>query len=192
MSEQPNSPAERNNAHAPAAHQRRRWKRGLLIAVVTCVALCVLGGVLLPWWLRQENLRVTLRLGRLADLPTGAHDVRIDGSSSLFSSCYYLRFQAPADAIEAFVAASPGLRGLVAEQFTPAHMYLPSENSSTGIRRDGHRYFHYPDASGCPWFDPTIRVKGRRFEIPQDANANYGEVIINDETQTVYIWVAHS
>jgi len=190
MFEQPDTFAVPNDALSLAARRRRRWIRGVLIATGVCVALCSGAGVLLSRLYRSHTLKVTLQLGRLADLPVGANDVRIDGSSNLFTSCYRIRFKATPDEIEAFVACSPGLRGIAVEQFTPEHMYLPSPDFRNGTDADGHCY--YRTARDYPWFDPTIRVKGRRFEIPQDHNANYGEVLLNAETQTVFIWVAHS
>jgi hypothetical protein len=53
-----------------------------------------------------------------------------------------------------------------------------------------HEYFALDKR--YPWFDPVIKTRGRKYTIPQDHDANYGQVIINDETNVVYITVSHS
>jgi hypothetical protein len=38
-----------------------------------------------------------------------------------------------------------------------------------------------------PWFDPTIKIKGRAYHIPQDKRAYWGQVIVDDVNHVVFI-----
>lgn len=158
---------------------RRKW----LFLAVASVAAVVVGVVLVARVGENEKGRRALGLARLADWPEGATEVRADGTRNAFSMTYLLRFSAPPEAIEAWIRQSPGLKGVSPEQFTPQRMLLPYP--ADGETSTEHRYFH-PDPR-YPWFDPTIRNRGRRYTIPQDRNACGGEVIIDDEAQTVFV-----
>ncbi|MBN1514652.1 MAG: hypothetical protein JXB13_21735 [Phycisphaerae bacterium] len=158
---------------------RRKW----LILAVASVAVVVAAVASVVRVSDNGKVRRALDLARLADWPEGATGIRADGRSNMFSTEYRLRFSAPPEAIEAWIRQSPGLKGVAPEQFTPQHMLLPYP--ADGETSAEHCYFH-PDPR-YPWFDPTIRNRGRRYEVPQDANACWGEVLIDDETGTVYI-----
>jgi hypothetical protein len=73
----------------------------------------------------NSNLKTTLRLGRLAAIPESASDLRIDGTSNLFSSTYYIRFRASAEDIDEFIRNSPGLNGVLPTSFDANHQHLP-------------------------------------------------------------------
>ncbi len=170
-------------------HKHSIWLRRLIAAgAVVFGGFVVLTAVVLAvfYWPLSERAMVSraLDLGRLAALPPSASGVHADGTSNLFSMTYLLRFDAPADEIAAFVAQSPGLRGVAPEQFTAGHMML-QRPAGGGVPADGHRRFRLDPR--YPWFDPTVRLRGRRYEIPQDANARWGEVIIDDERNTVFV-----
>ncbi len=137
----------------------------------------------------NSNLKTTLKLGRLAAIPDSATDLRIDGTSNLFSSTYYIRFQASAEDIDEFVRHSPGLNGVLPTRFDANHQHLPFPKKGE-IGNADHEYFGVDER--YPWFNPIINTRGRKYIIPQDQDANYGEVIINDETNVVYITVSHS
>ena len=153
---------------------------------VCFVAACLLGLLLGAC---HSNLKTALKLGRLAPIPESATDLRIDGTSNLFSSTYYISFRASAEDIDKFTRNSPGLNGVLPTRFDPNHQYLPfSRDDET--RNAMHEYFGLDKR--YPWFNPIITTRGRKYEIPQDHDANSGEVIINDETNVVYITVSHS
>jgi hypothetical protein len=167
--------------HQRKASPARRWIIGGL-ALMTILIVTPPIILMLPLSAGQKAHRA-LDLARLADLPKGASGVKADGTSNMFSMTYLLRFQAPAAEIEAFIRQSPGLQGLAVEQPTPEHMSV--QHSQGGMSLGGHHRFHID--SRYPWFDPTVRNRGRRYEIPQDADARWGEVIIDDETSTVFV-----
>jgi len=149
-------------------------------------AACLLGFLLGAC---HSNLKTTLKLGRLAPIPESATDLRIDGTSNLFSSTYYISFRATAKDIDNFIQNSPGLNGLLPTRFDANHQHLPFSKDDE-IRNAEHEYFGLDKR--YPWFNPVITTRGRKYEIPQDHDANSGEVIINDETNVVYIKVSHS
>lgn len=158
---------------------RRKW----LILAVAGVAVVVAAVVLVARGGESEKARRALDLARLADWPESATGIRADGTRNAFSMTCLLRFSAPPEAIDAWIRQSPGLKGVSPEPFLPQHMLLPYP--ADGETSAEHRYFH-PDTR-YPWFDPTIRNRGRRYEVPQDRNACGGEVIIDDEAHTVFV-----
>ena len=170
--------------------RERTWYVKLLVAGIIGLVFLMIGaaiGIMLLFSLssasEDELARRALDLPRLAELPQSASAIKADGTSNMFSMSYFLRFQAPAEEIEAFVKESPGLSGITPEVFGPQHMHLPfPQNCNMNLM---HRYFR-PD-NRYPWFDPTIRETGRLYNIPNDADACGGTVIINDKTNTVFV-----
>lgn len=150
--------------------------------VAACLLVSLLGAC-------NSSLKTTLKLGRLAAIPESATDLRIDGPSNLFSSTYHIRFRASAEDIDEFIRNSPGLNGVLPTRFDANYQHLPFFKDDE-IRKAEHEYFGIDER--YPWFNPTIKTRGRKYKIPQDHDANYGEVIINDETNVVYITVSHS
>jgi hypothetical protein len=150
--------------------------------VAGCLLISLLGAC-------NSDLKTTLKLGRLAAIPESATDLKIDGTSNLFSSTYYIRFQASAEDINEFIRSSAGLNGVLPTRFDANHQHLPFFKDDE-MRNAEHEYFGIDDR--YPWFNPIIKTRGRKYKIPQDLDANYGEVIINDETNVVYITVSHS
>jgi hypothetical protein len=135
------------------------------------------------------GIRRALRMGRLANLPRSASQIQAGGSSSRYAATLYLRFVATPEDIERFIADSSGLKGVLPEQFGPEHMYLPYRmHASLGSQADRHAYFAELDPR-YPWFDPTIRGRGRRYVIPPDDRGQRGEVVIDDERHVVFIKV---
>jgi len=150
--------------------------------VAACLPVFLLGAC-------NSSLRMTLKLGRLASIPESATELKIDGTSNLFSSTYYIRFQASAEDIDEFIRNSPGLNGVLPARFDVNHQHLPFSKDDD-IGNSEHEYFGIDER--YPWFDPIIKTRGRKYKIPQDHDANGGDVIINDETNVVYITVSHS
>ncbi|MHC4344333.1 MAG: DUF4190 domain-containing protein [Planctomycetota bacterium] len=129
--------------------------------------------------------RKILRAGRLANLPESATELKAEGWHAGFAGAEFLTFRTTPDQIEKFIADSPGIRGLTPELFTPEHMYLPNGEGDDWTRDPNylkHEYF-YPD-SMPPWWKPVR--KGRRYRVPHSQDC---QLIIDDETNTVYIMV---
>ena len=150
--------------------------------VAACLLISLLGAC-------NSNLKTTLRLGRLAGIPQSATDLRIDGTSNMFSSTYHIKFKATAEDIDEFIRNSPGLDGVIPIRFDANHQHLPFVKDDD-FRNTDNEYFGLDER--YPWFNPIIKTRGRKYKIPQDHDANHGEVIINDETNVVYITVSHS
>jgi len=169
---------------------KSRVGRRVAISLITLgclvVGLGVLAFLILLTPSRHDETEMAQRaldFARLAKLPASATAIKADGTDGLFSGTFLLRFQAPAADIEAFLQQSPGLNGVTPMLLTPEQMCLPFPPDGA---RDGRHHCFTLDER-YPWFDPTIRTRGRRFEVPQDANACGGEVFVDDETGTVFI-----
>ncbi|MHC4573302.1 MAG: DUF4190 domain-containing protein [Planctomycetota bacterium] len=142
--------------------------------------------------LRGRRPESILRAARLADLPNSATNVRAEGWSALFTGEDYLMFQATPQDINNWVAQLSSIRNSIPETFNSDHMHLPYKADRKYYTR--HEYY-FPMSSNPQWYDLTIRVNGRKYEIPGDPNKgghNWGTVIINDQTNTVYINVIWS
>ena len=149
--------------------------------VAACLLVSLLGAC-------NSSLKTTLKLGRLAAIPESATDLKIDGTSNLFSSTYHIRFRASAEDIDEFIRNSPGLNGVLPTRFDANRQHLPFFKDDDWNAE--HEYFAVDER--YPWFNPIIKTRGRKYKIPQDHDANSGEVIMNDETNVVYITVSHS
>ncbi|GJM25689.1 MAG: hypothetical protein DHS20C16_21040 [Phycisphaerae bacterium] len=174
----------------------KSWRRRIVVAAFAVLGLMMVSVFSLILWLERDAAKIqgALATGRLADLPVTATNVEVETIGNMFSRQFWLRFEASPEDIEAFISESPGLAGIEPE-------HIGSQPSETNDRRDGDATKVADEVTSSPigtyhdrleWFDPEIRVRGRRYEIPWDKNANYGEVIINDETNTVYINTGHS
>ena len=165
-----------------------RWKR--VFAAVGALVLLAALGVVATTFASGSNLRQALKMGRLARLPEPAYGLRVDGKRGLFSpsSHFYLKFAASAREIDQFLASSPGLVGVQPEALGPERMYLPQSAGSAASRESGDQLYFQP-AERYPWFNPTIRVKGRRYVIPPGADGTHGEVVIDDVGHVVFIRV---
>jgi hypothetical protein len=169
----------------------------LLIGLaVVAVPLSLVGGLKL----RPVNPRGVLKAGRLADLPASATDVRCEGWSGLFTGTDYVMFRASAEDIEKFITQSPSAKGAVPDLLNAEHRRLPyrEEDYAEGHEEsedDYERDYFAPESLAPKWYDVTMKGKGRRYEIPGDPDNkgyNFGSVIINDQTNTVYIRVVWS
>ena len=174
---------------------------GITISAVALVFILVI--ILLFLCLREspaERTERILRAGRLADLPESATEVKVYGWGGIFTGEDYLMFRATHEDIEKFIAKSPSLKGATPEIFDSEHMHLPYQKEEEYYtdeeleNRYKQKYF-FPSHMDPKWYDLTIKVKGRKYGIPGDPNEeghNWGSVLINDETDTVYISVIWS
>jgi hypothetical protein len=132
--------------------------------------------------------------GRLADLPESAVEVKTFSWHGIFAGGRYLMFKAPSDEIDQFISLSPSLKRVDPEIFSADHKYLlqlgnPDYNDPT---YNNHEYY-FSGTMAPKWYDPTIKIKGRLYKVPADnEHHNWGEVIINEETNTVYIRITWS
>ena len=176
--------------------------RGLAFAGITisCLAICLTYMQVLPLFFPLPKIspcqpEEVLPHAQLADLPNSATSVqaiqRLRGDSS---GEQYLMFQATAEDIEKFVVESQGIRDRKPEIFDSDNMYLPRKRRSKFRDKkewqEYSRHEHFRRRSYWPdWFDPTIRLKGRKYDISVSEDYRRGNVVINDKTDTVYIRV---
>jgi len=118
----------------------------------------------------------------------------------MVSGADYLMFRAVPEEIERFIAESPSIKDSIPRRFNSEHVYLPYQKDKES-RTDEQSEYHYDheyfflSPMDPEWYDLTIKVKGRKYEIPGDPQRNghnCGSVIVNDETSTVYIKVIWS
>jgi hypothetical protein len=190
-----------------------RRSRGLLkgrpfaiAGIITSAIPIVLIGMFILWFayrlssgmkLSARKPEAILKDGRLAELPVSATDIKAEGWNGIFTGECYLVFCATPEDIEKFIAESPSIKDTEPEIFSSEKMYLPyCEPNDFTYDADleayfEHKYF-FPRKSQPEWYNIAIRLKGRRYEIPAFKHHNWGSVIINDETNTVYINVIWS
>jgi hypothetical protein len=158
----------------PETKQKKRSGAALWLAVGLAVGTLALGGFAAAraWQsatnaMRQYDVRTVLEWARLAPLPPSAAGVRTEAVTNMFSGSVYLQFTASPAEVQDWLKASPGIR----------------EAETEG---------QAPDSRGSDpaWFTPP---KGSRwYRIPQDHDANYGEVQVDETTGTVYVKASHS
>lgn len=156
-----------------------RNKKAIIYTVVFLILLSI---VFTKWPMlqkpsEQEKLTAGLKLGQLAELPMNATDVKVESKGNLFSKTVYISFKASKEDIESFINSSSSLN-----KMQPAIRDYTNKGSSV--------YFTFSDGT-VSWFNVKTK-KARFYEIPQDKNANYGTVIVDDSTNTVYIRTSHS
>lgn len=165
------------------------WK--LLVAFIAVLVLVAAVGMLAGILGTGGNLRHALEMGRLAKLPDSATGVMVGGTGDTDNVTLYLRFAAPPEDIDKFIADSFGVGHLPPKALGPDHMCLPATARSTDADEAARHVYFGPDAR-YPWFDPTVRTKGRLYVIPRNLDGNSGEIIIDDESHVVYVKVWHS
>jgi hypothetical protein len=147
--------------------------------------------------LKDRDPQSILEDGRLAQLPDSAFGVKAEGWSGMFTGEDYMMFKAEPEDIEKFITESPSLKEVEPELFSAEKQYMPYpekddfESDEEFLEHQKHSYYHLGDYLP-QWYRPMIRNKGRRYEIPAKDSHNWGSVIINDETGTVYINVIWS
>jgi len=175
---------------------------GIIISAIPIV----LFGLFILWFACRLSLglnlsackpEAVLKAGRLAELPQSAKNIKAEGWNSIFTGEDYLMFCATPKDIEKFIAESPSIKDTEPEIFSLDKMYLPyyePNDFTDDADWDAyykHKYF-FTHKSQPEWYKIEIRLKGRRYEIPSFEHHNWGSVIINDETNTVYINVIWS
>jgi hypothetical protein len=121
------------------------------------------------------------------ELPASATNIRVKEQDTFTWTEFYVMFHASHQAIHEFLAASPGVETSKAEFFTPSYHLLPMSTLG-GYSPDADYWQDDPYIhTNVPWFDPTLHGNGRRFKIE---NGNYyGELVVIDDTDTVYLFV---
>ena len=182
----PSAPIEPNAADETRRKRKRLWTIiGSIVMFIIGVAsaLLVLLYVAPPVPSDAELITRILQMGRLSALPEGASEVETGGDSTMFQMTLLLRFDAPPNEIETFLAKSAGLQGVATEVLNPRHMYLPFPPNRVGD--PAHR--HYLPDPRHTWWDPLVQTSGRYFETGPDGDGVITQVIVDDEANTVFV-----
>jgi hypothetical protein len=172
----------------------RRFRRPLTRAVLFVLPGVLVGTLAFYESLPQVRAGALLRLADLAPLPESATAIRVYSWASPFSGEDFLRFTArPAD-IESFLSESRALQGQEPTRFWAQKMRLPIPQpfpSTWDPSGDTNEYFaprrHWPS-----WYKQEIRGPARKY-IVQPPDYHYpGEVLVDDETSTVYVHLCFS
>ncbi|MFA5865501.1 MAG: DUF4190 domain-containing protein [Phycisphaerae bacterium] len=144
--------------------------------------------------LSDRDPRSILKNGRLASLPTSATNIKAEGWSAIFTGEDFLMFKASPDDIEKFLSQSESIKRGTPKLFDHKQMHIPYPNTENAENQSNENDIYFFRSNHWPiWYDPTIKIKGRKYEIPSDVRGhNWGSVIIDDETSTVYISVIWS
>ena len=127
-------------------------------------------------------------------LPQSATAIRAYSWSSPFSGEDFLCFTAPPADIEQFLAHSPALQGQHPTHFSAHKMRVPysKEFLETGRSDNDANEYVTPRGHWPKWYKQEIRGPARKY-IVQPPDYQYpGEVLVDDETNTVYVHLCFS
>jgi hypothetical protein len=173
---------------------RRKLRHPLTEAILLVLPGILVGTTAFYKSLPHVRAGALLRLADLAPLPESTTAIRVYSWSSPFSGEDFLRFTArPAD-LERFLSESPALQGQEPTRFSAERMRLPLPQplpSTWDRSMDAHEYFaprsHWPH-----WYKQEIRGPARKY-IVQPPDYHYpGEILVDDETSTVYVRLCFS
>lgn len=173
---------------------RRRIVNPLLWGLLFVLPALLGGTAVLYGSLPQVRAAGLLWQADLAPLPPSATVVRVYSWSFLFAGEDLLCFTAsPAD-IERFLTESPALQGQEPTRFSARKMRLPYPTKEYLETRDpatdANEYFsprHRPS-----WYKQEIRGPARKYLVQPPDYQFPGEVLIDDETNTVYVYLCFS
>lgn len=135
-----------------------------------------------------------LAYAQLAPLPKSATAVKSYSWSSPFSGEDFLRFTAEPNDIERFLANSPALRGQQPERYSARRMRLKYPTDAQGntiYQMDANEYI-VPHGSTPSWYKQEIRGPARKYIVQPPEYQFPGQVLVDDETNTVYIYLLFS
>jgi len=173
----------------------RRVTAPALWAILFLLPGVVLGG--LVSYTSRPSLRMQgfLAYARLAPLPESAAGVRFYSWSSPFSGEDFIRFTAEPNDVERFLAESPALQGQEPERFSATRMRLEHPRDDQGkliYQQDGQHEYFTPRSAAPPWYKQEIRGPARRYPLQPPRYQLPGQVLVDDETNTVYIYACFS
>ncbi len=165
----------------------------IAVVIVLMALTAFVAAVIFPPQSDARNLAAARKQAGLAPLPPSARDIRTFRNSTLTWTAYHIKFQASPDEINTFLTSSPGLQVRKSERFNRSHPYLPlPAGGGDYTRPTPPAYFRDAEyvRQSAPWFDRTVTQAGRRYKI--EHSEVYGEVVVNDATNTVLIYMADS
>lgn len=149
---------------------------------------------------KSTEIRNALALVDLDMIPSSSKNVEFATIGNMFSRTYYIRFEESTENIERWVNNSRVLKGITPAMYTESFQLLPSTELSkiTKDYKAMHENYLNPKAEyydgneKIKWYKPTIEKKGRRWIIKQNRDAHYGEVIVDDISNAVFVRISYS
>jgi len=136
------------------------------------------------------QVRALLTYAKLAPLPPSATGIKVYSWSSPFSGEDLMRFTASPNDIEQFLAQSPALQGQEPRRYSTHMIRLALPKDFQSIPDDGNEHFvphHLP-----AWYKQEIRGPARKYVVQPPRYQYPGEVLVDDETNTVYVYLRFS
>lgn len=139
----------------------------------------------------KNMLKSARHIGRLAELPGSNTNFKIATEGSAFTRSFYITFNASLEDIEKLILNSPGLKDIKPKIYSEEYMLIEYKSDEEEIDYN-HDFFLRRE--GVPeWYIPAIKIKGRKYRIPyKEDHGIGGDFIVNDEEETVYIYVSWS
>ncbi len=141
-----------------------------LLYLLIYVVVLVVAILYYPAEMKRKRLASALVTGHLAALPAQAHHIEAATEGNLFARSYWVTFTASDTDIQRWILKSPALAATKPTRCSRPVLF--GERPS--------------------WFQPAGIRRGLLYQIPQDENADYGTVWIDEDTQVVYIKTSHS
>lgn len=142
----------------------------------------------------KVRIHTLLKYAELAPLPESSKGIRYYTWSTPFSGEDFLRFTAEPNDIERFIAESFALQGQEPERFSAQRMKLERPKdylTNPDYKEDGNIYYK-PPGTMPHWYKRQIKGPARIYRIQPPRYQYPGEVLIDDETKTVYIYLCFS
>ncbi len=168
---------------------------------MTLMSLVVIG-VFLLWASFICHLIVHLVLRRrdagtlvLAPLPRSAAGVKAYSWSTLFSGEDFVRFTAEPNDIERFIAVSPALQGQEPQRYSRQKMRLPRpqpRDAEGGFDMSNVNEYVAPHPAFPDWYKQEVRGPAHKYKVQPPRYQYPGEVLVDDETHTVYVHLIFS
>ena len=139
--------------------------------------------------------RRVLSYARLAPLPESCSDLKVYRWSTPISGEDYISFKASKEDIEKFIANSPALQDKEPEVYSAERMRIRiPEDYGTKEEHFNTPYDEYwrPRPATPEWYDGELKGNGRIYEVQPERYQFPGELIINDETNVIYIMLVFS
>ena len=150
----------------------------------------LLAGLVIYSFLPSVRISSALEDARLANLPGSAHNVQYHQWSGIFSGESFLSFQAVPDEIEEFLAASPSLQDAEVTVYSANYQRVPYPEKGEAWDVEKFDYFS-PSPTSPAWWKGEIK-SGRAYEIPAgEKGNNWGVLLLDDHSSTVFILVVH-
>lgn len=173
---------------------RQKLANRLIWTVLFVLPGVLVGGLVFSASSPTIKMRRLLAYAHLAPLPPSATGLKVYSWSSPFSGEDFMRFTAEPNDIERFVADSPALRGQKPQRYSDKRMRLKYPTDAAGntvYRMDANEYVT-PRGNVPSWYKEEIRGPARKYKVQPPRDQFPGEVLIDEETNTVYIYLCFS